>query len=81
MRATQARTRSPMLRSVDRRIDLDTITATAIGLHSEVGTLRTVIVHLPDLVHPRLSPTNCHELLFDDVIWVCRAQDEFDAFV
>jgi arginine deiminase len=43
--------------------------------------LRTVIVHRPDLAHARLSPTNCHELLFDDVIWVRRAQEEFDAFV
>jgi arginine deiminase len=46
-----------------------------------VGTLRTVIVHRPDLAHARLSPTNCQELLFDDVIWVRRAQEEFDAFV
>ena len=48
---------------------------------SEVGTLRSVIVHRPDLAHERLSPTNCHELLFDDVIWVRRARQEFDAFV
>jgi arginine deiminase len=40
-----------------------------------------VIVHRPDLAHERLSPTNCQELLFDDVIWVRRAQEEFDAFV
>jgi arginine deiminase len=50
------------------------------GAHSEVGTLRTVMVHRPDVAHERLSPTNCHELLFDDVIWVRRAQEEFDAF-
>src|SRR3954454_22859761 len=43
--------------------------------------LRSVIVHRPDLAHERLSPTNCHELLFDDVIWVRRARQEFDAFV
>jgi arginine deiminase len=43
--------------------------------------LRTVFVHRPDLAHERLSPTNCHELLFDDVIWVRRARQEFDAFV
>jgi arginine deiminase len=60
---------------------METVTAPAIGAHSEVGTLRTVMVHRPDLAHARLSPTNCHELLFDDVIWVSRAQDEFDAFV
>jgi len=35
----------------------------------------------PDLAHARLSPHNCHDLLFDDVIWVRRAQEEFDAFV
>jgi arginine deiminase len=39
------------------------------------------MVHRPDLAHERLSPTNCHELLFDDVIWVRRARQEFDAFV
>jgi arginine deiminase len=55
--------------------------ATALGVHSEVGTLNTVIVHRPDLAHERLSPTNCHALLFDDVIWVRRARQEFDAFV
>jgi arginine deiminase len=40
-----------------------------------------VLVHRPDLAHERLSPSNCHELLFDDVIWVRRARQEFDAFV
>ena len=52
-----------------------------LGAHSEVGHLRTVIVHRPDLAHERLTPTNCHELLFDDVIWVRRARQEHDAFV
>jgi arginine deiminase len=60
---------------------MSTATATALGANSEVGTLRTVMVHRPDLAHERLSPTNCHELLFDDVIWVRRARQEFDAFV
>ena len=59
---------------------MEAVTAPAIGAHSEVGTLHTVIVHRPDLAHERLSPHNCHELLFDDVIWVRRAQEEFDAF-
>lgn len=57
------------------------IAANALGVHSEVGTLRTVMVHRPDLAHERLSPSNCHELLFDDVIWVRRARQEHDAFV
>src|SRR6478609_6796181 len=60
---------------------MSTATATALGANSEVGTLRTVIVHRPDLAHERLSPTNCHDLLFDDVIWVRRARQEHDAFV
>ena len=60
---------------------MSTATATALGVHSEVGRLHTVIVHRPDLAHERLSPTNCHELLFDDVIWVRRARQEHDAFV
>src|SRR6186997_3265797 len=60
---------------------MSTATETALGTHSEVGTLRTVIVHRPDLAHERLSPSNCHELLFDDVIWVRRARQEHDAFV
>jgi arginine deiminase len=58
-----------------------TLTAPALGANSEVGALRTVMVHRPDLAHERLSPTNCHALLFDDVIWVRRARQEFDAFV
>ena len=56
-------------------------TTTHLGVASEVGTLRSVIVHRPDLAHERLSPTNCHELLFDDVIWTRRARQEHDAFV
>lgn len=48
---------------------------------SEVGKLRTVMVQRPGLAHERLTPTNCHELLYDDVIWVRRARQEFDAFV
>jgi arginine deiminase len=60
---------------------MSTVTAPALGVSSEVGTLKAVIVHRPDLAHERLSPTNCHELLFDDVIWVRRARQEHDAFV
>jgi arginine deiminase len=62
-------------------MSIATAAATALGTHSEVGRLHTVMVHRPDLAHERLSPSNCHELLFDDVIWVRRARQEFDAFV
>jgi arginine deiminase len=60
---------------------MNVVEAPVLGANSEVGKLRTVIVHRPDLAHERLSPTNAHELLFDDVIWVRRARQEHDAFV
>jgi arginine deiminase len=52
-----------------------------LGVHSEVGKLRKVIVHRPDLSLTRLTPSNHDELLFDDVLWVERAQQEHDQFV
>ncbi|MGZ4735514.1 MAG: arginine deiminase [Acidimicrobiia bacterium] len=51
-----------------------------LGVHSEVGTLRRVIVHRPGLEHQRLTPSNAEDLLFDDVLWVSRAKLEHDAF-
>src|SRR6478735_2272571 len=54
---------------------------TAFGVHSEVGRLRKVMVHRPELSLQRLTPTNHDDLLFDDVLWVERAQYEHDQFV
>ncbi len=51
------------------------------GVHSEVGKLRKVLVHRPELSLQRLTPANSAELLFDDVLWVERAQLEHDQFV
>jgi arginine deiminase len=51
------------------------------GVNSEVGKLRKVIVHRPDLSLKRLTPSNHDDLLFDDVLWVERAQWEHDQFV
>lgn len=51
------------------------------GVFSEVGRLRKVIVHRPELSLQRLTPANHDELLFDDVLWVERAQLEHDLFV
>ena len=51
------------------------------GVHSEVGKLRTVMVCRPGLAHQRLTPGNCRELLFDDVIWVHEAQKDHYDFV
>ena len=51
------------------------------GVHSEVGKLRKVMVHRPETSLQRLTPSNHDELLFDDVLWVERAQYEHDQFV
>jgi arginine deiminase len=53
----------------------------AFGVHSEVGKLRKVMVHRPELSLQRLTPSTHDELLFDDVLWVERAQYEHDQFV
>ena len=53
---------------------------TTLGVASEVGTLRRVILHRPGLELERLTPTNASELLFDDVLWVKRARQEHDVF-
>ncbi|NPU92941.1 MAG: arginine deiminase [Gammaproteobacteria bacterium] len=50
-----------------------------LGVHSEAGKLHKVMVCSPGLAHLRLTPGNCDELLFDDVIWVSQAKrDHFD---
>ncbi len=50
------------------------------GIHSEVGRLRKVLVCRPGLAQKRLTPANCRELLFDDVLWVSQARNDHDAF-
>jgi arginine deiminase len=47
---------------------------------SEVGRLRTVLLHRPGPELKRLTPRNNDSLLFDGIPWVGRAQDEHDAF-
>ncbi len=54
---------------------------TGAGVTSEVGRLRRVIVCRPGLAQQRLTPDNCHELLFDDVLWVAKARTDHYAFV
>src|SRR5690349_166026 len=51
-----------------------------VGATSEVGTLRTVLLHRPGPELRRLTPRNNDQLLFDGVPWVARAQEEHDAF-
>lgn len=49
-------------------------------VRSEVGPLRAVLVHRPGVELARLTPTNKDQLLFDELVWVERAQQEHDAF-
>ena len=51
------------------------------GVHSEIGKLKKVMVSRPSLAHARLTPGNCHDLLFDDVIWVQKARSDHADFV
>ena len=57
-----------------------TAIGTQLGVHSEVGTLRRVMLHRPGRELARLTPSNKDDLLFDDVLWVKRARQEHDAF-
>ena len=50
------------------------------GVSTEVGRLRTVLLHRPGPELQRLTPRNNDKLLFDGIPWVSRAQEEHDAF-
>ncbi|WP_438880038.1 arginine deiminase family protein, partial [Bacillus cereus group sp. Bce020] len=47
---------------------------------SEVGQLRRVLIHRPRRALTHLTPSNCHDLLFDDVLDIERAGKEHDIF-
>jgi arginine deiminase len=47
---------------------------------SEVGRLRRVMLHRPDLSLKRLTPSNRERFLFDEVMWVRRAREDHDVF-
>lgn len=66
--------RAPERRSRGNSVSAPNIT-------SEIGRLREVIVHRPGLELARLTPQNRETLLFEDILWVERAQEEHDAFV
>ena len=54
---------------------------TGVGVWSEIGRLRRVLVCAPGLAHQRLTPDNSAELLFDDVIWLAQARRDHYDFV
>jgi arginine deiminase len=54
------------------------IVSHSIGTDSEVGCLRTVLVHRPGLELRRITPRTKGRLGFDGQPWVARAQQEHD---
>ena len=48
---------------------------------SEAGKLHKVLLHRPGLEMNRLTPSNKDDLLFDDVLWLEKAQEEHKVFV
>lgn len=53
---------------------------TAPFIASEIAPLRTVMVHRPGSEIARITPENKEALLFDDLLWLERAQEEHDRF-
>jgi arginine deiminase len=78
--ATGSAQRAPVI-PIDRRTARHPFHggAAPVGVTSEVGVLRRVLVHRPDLELRRLNPENKDEHLFDDVVWPERAREEHDA--
>lgn len=51
-----------------------------VNVNSEIGTLRKVLVHRPDNGIARISPRRAEELLFDDIVYLPKMQEEHDLF-
>jgi len=51
-----------------------------IAVHSEIGRLRTVVVHQPGREIDRMTPGMMQELLFDDILHGARAREEHRRF-
>src|SRR4029450_4517474 len=47
---------------------------------SEIGRLRKVLLHRPDLELTRLTPANIADMLFAEIMWAARARLEHQAF-
>jgi arginine deiminase len=51
-----------------------------LNVNSEIGTLKTVLLHRPGMEIENLTPKMLEELLFDDIPWLDLAVQEHDAF-
>ena len=53
---------------------------TPINIKSEIGKLKTVVLHRPGKELEGLAPEYLERLLFDDIPYLEKAQEEHDAF-
>ncbi|MFZ5968797.1 MAG: arginine deiminase [Bacillota bacterium] len=51
-----------------------------LNVRSEIGKLKAVMLHRPGKELERLTPQYLHELLFDDIPWLKKVQEEHDGF-
>ncbi|MHB1047512.1 MAG: arginine deiminase family protein, partial [Thermoanaerobaculia bacterium] len=51
-----------------------------IAVHSEIGRLRSVVVHQPGREIDRMTPGMMQDLLFDDILHGARAREEHRRF-
>lgn len=52
-----------------------------LSCYSEIGKLTKVLVHRPDSGIQRVNPKRSEELLFDDIVFLPKIQEEHDIFV
>lgn len=52
----------------------------SLGIFSEVGPLKKVLLHRPGLEMETLTPEVLENLLFDDIPWLKRLREEHDGF-
>lgn len=51
-----------------------------LNVTSEIGKMKAVLLHRPGKELERLTPEYLHELLFDDIPWLRKMQQEHDEF-
>ena len=52
----------------------------AINVNSEIGKLKSVLLHRPGAEVENITPDTMHQLLFDDIPYLKIAQKEHDFF-
>jgi arginine deiminase len=50
------------------------------NITSEIAPLKKVILNKPPIGLKRIIPSNCQDFLFDDILWVERAEEEYNIF-